>query len=41
MAGFGKPSAVITPYGTGAYHSYALLFFHGNILTEKRVYIEI
>jgi hypothetical protein len=28
MAGLGKPPAVITPYGAGAYHSYTLSFLH-------------
>jgi len=41
MSGFGQPAAVITPYGACAYYSYTTRLFHGNILPEKHVYIEI
>ena len=41
MSGFGQPAAVITPYGACAYYSYTPRLFHGNILPEKHVYIEI
>jgi len=41
VAGFRKPASVITTHCPCAYYSHALCFFHGNILPEKHVYIEI